>query len=884
MKTLPFDASRPRRRAQRTLVSVLALVLSAASLLPRPARGTFIGFEQPSGGGGVAEAQPTTAPTIEALYLENGDRIQVDGRLDEAAWQKASSGGDFRMWDPDRGSPPSQPTIFKVAYDHDAIYFAVACLEDDPSKITKKLSRRDRSSNSDLVSVYVDPYLDHTTGYNFRVNPLGVQQDIYIFNDGEMDEDWDAVWQAETYQDDDGWYAELRVPFSSIRYRTNSPAWGLNVYRYMHGRGEDTAWVTWDRETPGFVSRFGQLIGLRDVPSPRQLEVLPYVVARATDPSTPGDPDEVDGFENFGADLKYGVTADLTLNATVQPDFGQVESDPAVLNLSPHETFFNEKRPFFVEGNRFFEHPDFNLFYSRRIGTGDANSRIRYAAKLTGKAPGNISMAALVASTDVTEEGQTHNLLKNGARLSRFFVGRFGKESKDGARRVNVMQTAVVNTGSRERFGDRGSREAFTTGADFQLQFLDRAYTVAGSFVGSIVDPEKIVSDPDFKPAKSYGTGGELEMRRSGGKIRGGVSGRWESDRLDINDMGFLQAPDDLYAGAWMTYLYNPKDKNSIFTRGNVNLNLNLGWLYADRTGYDLETGEKVWAYGQGHRQFPNMNVNGWFQTRSFREFWWGVQYQPVGTQRYETRNTVLLEDGGRGAVPGGGPLISEPTTYGGWVGAATDTRKNLVFNTELTWFGDVSKNHSTHGSVSSRWNQSAAVNHELELSYNNRVDDTQHIDNFENPGAGIGSVSFVFGEIHQKTADITLRTSLLFDRNKSLEIYAQPFLTVGDYRNARELIRADSYDLIPYTRDGFRAQTYDFTFASVNFNAVYRWEYRPGSTLFLVWTQSRSRYDEQSFNPDPTAGFDNGLSASPLFKNEPENVFLAKVSYWFPV
>jgi len=259
----------------------------------------------------------------------------------------------------------SEQTAFKVAFDQDAIYFAVACMENDPSRITKSLSRRDSFSNSDLVSIYIDPYHDRTTGYNFRVNPLGVQQDSYIFNDGDRDDDWNAVWEAEATVDDEGWYAEFRIPFSAIRYRPSTSTWGLQIYRYMHGRGEDTAWITWDRETPGFVSRFGQITGLHDVPAPRQLEITPYAVVSATDPSVTGK-EEIDNFENFGADVKYGVTADLTLNATVQPDFGQVEADPAVLNLSPYETQFQEKRPFFIEGNRFFQHRGFNMFYSRR--------------------------------------------------------------------------------------------------------------------------------------------------------------------------------------------------------------------------------------------------------------------------------------------------------------------------------------------------------------------------------------------------------------------------------------------------------------------------------------------------------------------------------------
>ena len=198
------------------------------------------------------------------------------------------------------------------------------------------------------------------------------------------------------------------------------------------------------------VSRFGNLTGLASVHAARQIELLPYFVQSATDPSIQGPGDDVAGFRNVGADLRYGITPDLSLNATVQPDFGQVEADPAVLNLSPFETFYEEKRPFFIEGSRFFQHPDFNLVYSRRIGTGDENSRIRYAAKLTGKSFGGVSVAALAASTDITQEGQAHNLFKNGDQLTRYFVGRFGKEFTGGRNRFNLMQTAVLRTGSRD--------------------------------------------------------------------------------------------------------------------------------------------------------------------------------------------------------------------------------------------------------------------------------------------------------------------------------------------------------------------------------------------------------------------------------------------------
>jgi hypothetical protein len=266
-------------------------------------------------------------------------------------------------------------------------------------------------------------------------------------------------------------------------------------------------------------------------------------------------------------------------------------------------------------------------------------------------------------------------------------------------------------------------------------------------------------------------------------------------------------------------------------------------------------------------------------------EFWFGVQCNTEGTQRFDTRDWVLLEDGETyESVPGGGPLISEPATYGGWWGAATDTRKSLWFRTEGNYFWDEAANTSVYLAAGARWNQSSAINHAIDLSLNDRTDDTQHLHNYENPGGGIGGVSYVFGDIHQQTVDITLRSSLLFNRRSSLELYVQPYVTVGTYSRARELARPDTYDLIPYDRDGFDAADFDFSYSAVNLNAVYRWEYRPGSALYLVWAHSRSSYEERgSFSGQPGA-FRSDIRTGALFHNEPENRFLAKLTYWIPV
>ena len=376
--------------------------------------------------------------------------------------------------------------------------------------------------------------------------------------------------------------------------------------------------------------------------------------------------------------------------------------------------------------------------------------------------------------------------------------------------------------------------------------------------------------------AKRYGTGGSLEFRKFGGQWRGSMGGRWKTGGLDINDLGYLESADQSSANLWVQRRIDPKGKTGPIQQGNVNFNLSRSWLWAARSGRDTQSGAVAWRYGGGHPNFVAANVNGWMQLRNFWQAWYGLVWNDRGTQRYETR---------------GGPLISEPETYGGWLGFGTDSRKRLTFEPEANLYVDAAKNRSTEFEATVSWSQSSALNHSATVSFGDRHDDTQYLETVDlaaHPGGvGIGGRSYVFGKIHQQTLDLTLRSNILFSRTQSLELYAQPFVTVGDYAEARELARHDTYDLIHYNAPGYNSHNFDFRYAAMNWNAVYRWEYRPGSTFFLVWTQNREGFNQRAPEPtDPTdpASYRNPISVSTPFSNEPENRFLAKVTYWFAI
>jgi hypothetical protein len=589
----------PAMTVQRSILALgLALLVSSPSLAS-----PLEGFD-PEGHGSAyppaADGRTEGKPSLPAHAIATGG-IEIDGRLNEADWVAAPAATGFTQFAPDRGGEACEQTVFKVLYDEDALYIGVACYRENGTPITSCLSRRDNINSSDRIRVYIDPFHDLNTGYHFRLNPDGVKEDYYNYDDLYHDVSWDAVWEAETHVDEFGWYAEIRLPFSSVRYRAaEAMTWGFNVFQYVHSRGERSAWSNWERDQSGFMSRSGSITGIRGIRPPRQLEITPYLLAGSTDPADPEGSgfydEEWDHLGNFGADLKYGVTADLTLNATFQPDFGQVEADPSQLNLSPFETYYEEKRPFFVEGAQFFYHPNFPVFYSRRIGTGSENSRIRFASKLTGKVAGDVSTAVLVAATDETGTGQTHNPFAEGHDQTWYAIGRFGKQFADGAHQVGLMQTAVIrDTGS----FSGPARNGYVTGGDFKLRFRDRMYELSGSFVASIVDE---LDWEGFDPDAHHGLGWRAEIKKAAGDWKAAFTARLQSDELDLNDMGYLNDPNHYAVQAWVDRSFNDDGGDRLINEGNLHLRWYRSWIYAGRDF--AEPGapdETLWSYERGH-------------------------------------------------------------------------------------------------------------------------------------------------------------------------------------------------------------------------------------------------------------------------------------------
>ena len=857
--------------------------------------------------------------------------IEIDGHLDEPAWAEAQAATDFVQNRPSPGEPASEPTEARVLYDGSAVYVGMRMHDSHP--VTSSLGRRDVRTASDYASVVFDSYNDDRTAFQFEVNPDGVQRDFLFYDDVREDGSWDAVWSVATSRDEDGWTAEFRIPLGQLRYAGTEGAqtWGLQFMREIFRTGERVAWSPILPDVDGFVSRFGALSDLRGLRAPRQLEVMPYVASSLT--RAPGD--DVDPFyaENdldprVGLDLKYGLTSNLTLTATVNPDFGQVEADPAQVNLGGFELFFQERRPFFVEGTdafsmqprRFFGMNRPNLLYTRRIGrtpqrtdfvpdaahdaVGDngtvytdapQQSTILGAAKVSGRV-GRFSVGVLDAVTG-PEYGQFRGLDGDGGLVAddrslvepatNFSVAR--ARGTFGNTILGVLGTSVLRSTADGAIASLLPSQATVLGVDVE-QAVGDEWIVNGQLAGSVVSGSaesierlqrsfpRLYQRPDadhldFDPTRTAlaGLTGELNvLKASGEHWQGSVHGMFTSPGFDANELGFQSRADQYGVGGVLVYQQN--EAQGPFQRWNAN----------------LFTGSR-WNFGGDHDVvFVGGNANG-----NFRNFW-GANV-----------NGEVYSRGTSDRLTRGGPLAASAAGFGLNVNGWSDDRKPV---SGYIWSG---LNYDELGSrfngfeagIEARPSSSVtlSVGPELYLEYDPR----QYVTSDDAPGldATFGQ-RYVFGAIEQTTLAMATRLNWTFSPTLSLQTYVRPFVSRGRYERFSQLTAPGQLELPafgegvgtiePLYADGatpgvdepeaYRVTGPDggvtefdnpnFTVRALQGNAVLRWEYRPGSALFFVWQQQRS-----GSASDGAFQFDRDVSG--LFRDPVTNVFLIKLSYW---
>jgi hypothetical protein len=850
------------------------------------------------------------APVVGLASAIRAERAPVlDGRGDDAVWLAAPQITDFRIYDPDEGKVPPQPTTAQVAYDERNLYVLVRAHDVSRDSVVALLSRRDERTPSDWIRIMVDSYHDKRTGYQFIVNPAGVKRDIYIFNDGDEDVSWDAVWHVQTRIDSAGWTAEFAIPWSQLRY-PNAPEHtiGLMVIREVGRRNERQSWPLFSRQKTGFVSQFGDVSGIRGLPNNRRLEVMPYVVNKAYNQPRARDGDGYahKGNVTAGADVKYGLTPNLTIDATINPDFGQVEADPAAYNLGTTELFFTERRPFFMEGMGIFRF-DLNcndgectgLFYSRRVGqapllggdfgdeTTPSSTTILGAGKLTGRLNNGLSVGVLNAVTqrelgapitrvalnavgdtvrgnDGNPEYEPTSDLYVVQPMTSYTVARAQQELRGGNTVFGVMGTAVNRRLQDDATEANLRREGYSGGLDFKHRFAKNTWALGGYFAGSLVRGsadaialtqrsnvhryDRVGAELDYDPTRTSlaGTTSQLSIEKISGRTRSFHACQRTTPGFEINDAGYLGRADTQSCSNWVGLRFN---KPRAFYR-MVGLNFNQ-WSEFNTAGERLGMGGNI----NGHSQLKS----NWFV------------YGGTGINQLASYNDRAAR---------GGPSFRRSPAMNNWAGFETDSRKKIFGFVNFDHFrGDYGRSRFYGIGPGTVVRPSTRYSITLQPRYSRSIDDSQWYDNIESDGI----THYTFGHLDQKTVSLTSRVDFSATPTLSMQLYASPFITAGSFSDLRELSadpRSKDYDTryTPYTlRDdaGLPRDPGGFNYKQFNSNAVMRWEYRPGSALFLVWSQGRV---QDGLNP---GSFDIDRDRRDLFRAHPRNTFLIKGSYW---
>ncbi|MEO6525071.1 MAG: DUF5916 domain-containing protein [Gemmatimonadaceae bacterium] len=887
---MPPTRISPRRL--RSILALVALVVSPPSLFAQGAAlsvttngppAPVLGTRSERATATAAMASRATAPPV------------LDGRTDDPAWVDAQIIDQFLEYEPNEGKESRFRTEARVTFDARYLYVLARMYDPAPDSIVSLLSRRDVKTNSEQLKLIIDSYHDKKTAFEFIVNPAGVKRDFYVYNDGNEDASWDAVWEVATKIDSVGWVAEFRIPFSQIRFAPGkTQTFGFMIGRDIARTGQRTSWPLLSRKITGYVSQAGTLSGIGELPSPRRLEIAPYAVAKnSTRDFGSARAGGLGRYEHpskvtMGADLKYGLSSNLTLDATINPDFGQVEADPAQLNLTAFETFFEERRPFFLEGAGIFS---FNtncgdidsgctgLFYSRRVGRnpqlsgeyGDATSAtatpIAAAAKLTGRLANGFSVGFLDAVTQrvdgIEAVGGTNAAIEPRTNYS---VLRVQRDHADGKGDMGIMFTGV------NRALDPGSMPflssgAYSGGLDFRRRFVGnnyelRSFIAASGVRGSSAAIAALQANnvhayqrPDDGVAydsRRTSLRGDAE-RISFSKFGGGIT-RFQSvyqrysPGFETNDMGYQQRADEQLFRNWFALQFNKP--SGWYRKAFFNFNAHERWT---TEGLVLGNG----LNHNFHIQLPSQ--------------WWvhfGVN-----------ANNLIPSYGDRDAR--GGPAIRRSKNASSWLGFESDGRKQVSTSFfGSAWKGDDGRSWSADGGPGVSLRVSSRFSASLNANYSRNVNDAQY---YSRAGeVGSDTTHYTFARLDQSTISLSSRLNFTATPNLSFQFYGQPYVSNGTYADQRELDRPRSanYDE-RFKQYGATTGIFDgFNYRQFRSNAVVRYEYRPGSTLFVVWQQGRSDYLTRA-----DEGYQQGYSIrrdyGSAFRDHPNNTFLVKWSYW---
>ena len=820
---------------------------------------------------------------------------RIDGLLNDSIWSLGEWQGDFTQQQPVGGDPGTEKTCVKVLYDRSNLFVSIICQDKEPELIRDIFDRRD-ALNGDMAGIAIDSYLDKRTAFEFNLSAAGQKMDLKHLGDYQWDFNWNGIWDGATSKNDSGWIAEMRIPFSQLRYSNQEKhVWGMHVWRWISRKAEEDQWQYIPREAPAMVYLFGELEGVEKIRGSRQVEFLPYASLALKTPDSPGGSGPFR--PNAGIDAKVGISSDYTLDLSINPDFGQVEADPSVLNLTSFETFYEEKRPFFLEGNDIF---DFELegdipYYSRRIGSapsfpGTYDSRdiselpdhttILGAAKLTGKGKKGLSVGLIngltAQETGLATDSSSVEKEIQVAPLSNYLASRIKKEFREGNTIIGGMFGMVNRIDPDSAIIALIPATAVSGGIDLLHYWDNKNYFIELKSMASLLDGssdailQKQLSNThryqradagylevDSLMEQLTGHGGLVKIGKKGGKINFELLGHYRSPGLDLNDLGYIRQADFVGQGAEIAYKMN--EPGNWIRNYTIKIRQEARWSFG---------GENT--YNKAGATFTMMNNKLW-------HFYLNYNYDFSHLDTRELR---------------GGPALRLDGEHQTGLFISTNSSKNVAGSAGFhynIYGGNDANQEVIHAGITVLPFRKLKLSNTI--SWNFRKYHQQYVTTL----AGTEEDLYIVGSIDQRTASFTFRAEMFFTPEISLQYYGSPYYSVGKYTDFKQVGQPGSKDvstrLVPLDAaydEGSNSYSFDdgtgtlvfnnpdFSFMQFRSNLVFRWEYKLGSTLYLVWAHDQSGR-ENVFHPVYDIAGD-------LFGLEGNNVFMIKLNFWFSV